>query len=368
MKNILIVGGGIAGLALANLLQNRSDLKIDLIEKQKEWRLSSTGLYTPANGVAALKFIGLYQKAIEKGHLIKKRIFKDIGNKDIMNIALSQIWGNEIPCLCISRKALHNVLFTEIKSVNIVMNCTINQMKQINDRVEVTLSNHTQKTYDLVIAADGLYSSVRKLVLGDKKLRIVTKALCRFITNKPKEIENWTLYGSSAGQFLAIPTSKNDVYCYVNNKKVNDINDSNYIKPFLQFPDPVKQMLQNFSPNKCYWDDTKELEAIDVFGKNRVVLIGDAAHAMPPFMAQGGALALEDAIVLSNLLKQPNWNSIAETFTAKRQDRINWTRAKNNRREKLAKLPMWVIKLGAKYYKGKDWIRDYQLLADFDIN
>lgn len=367
MKNVLIVGGGIAGLAIANLLQNQSGLKIDLIEKQKDWRLSSTGLYTPANGVAALKKLGLYQKAIDKGHLIKKRIFRDHKNKEVFNIDLSRIWGDDTPCLCISRKALHNVLFAEIKTVNLIMDCTVDKIHQKKDLVEVSLSNNTHKTYELVIAADGLYSKVRNLVLGEQKLRVVTKAICRFMTNKPKNIDNWALYGSSAGQFLAIPTSENEVYCYVNNKKVNQINDPDFIKPFLQFPAPVKQMLQNFKADNCYWDDTKELEPIDVFGNNRIVLIGDAAHAMPPFMAQGGALALEDAIVLSNLTGQNNWNNLAEKFTNKRKERINWTRAKNKRREKLGKLPMWVLKAGAKYYQGKDWIRDYELLADFDI-
>lgn len=367
MKNILIAGGGIAGLAIANLLQNRHDVQIDLIEKQKEWRLTSTGLYTPANGVAALKTLGLYQKALDNGHLIKRRIFRNHLNQEFMNIALSEIWGNEIPCICISRKALHDVLYQEIKAINLTMNCTIKNLHQTKNKVEVTLSNQTNKAYDLVIAADGLYSTLRSLVLGEKKLRIVTKAICRFMTDKPKEINNWTLYGSSEGQFLAIPTSENEIYCYVNNKKVNNVKDADFIKPFLQFPEPVKHMLQNFDPANCYWDDTKELAELEIFGKNNIVLIGDAAHAMPPFMAQGGALALEDAVVLSNLLAQNDWNNIAESFTSKRKERIRWTRAKNNRREKLAKLPMWAIKLGSKYYKGKDWVRDYQLLADFDI-
>lgn len=269
MKNILIVGGGIAGLALANLLQNRSDLKIDLIEKEKEWRQSSTGLYTPANGTSALKTLGLYKKAIQKGYIIKRRIFRGTDNKEIMNIALSEIWGNDTPCLCISREALHHVLFSEIKAVTVKMNCTIHQLEQHKEFVEIIFSDHTKKKYDLVIAADGLYSKVRNIILGEKKLRVVTKTVCRFMTEKPIAIENWMLYGSSAGQFLAIPTNEKEVYCYVNNKKVNDKNDPDYIKPFLQFPAPVKLMLKNFKPENYYWDDTRELEKLEIYGKKQ---------------------------------------------------------------------------------------------------
>jgi 2-polyprenyl-6-methoxyphenol hydroxylase-like FAD-dependent oxidoreductase len=60
---------------------------------------------------------------------------------------------------------------------------------------------------------------------------------------------------------------------------------------------------------------------------------------MPPFMAQGGALALEDAAVLSALLQDADWSAVAESLTVRRRERVAWVRARSQRREKLARLP-----------------------------
>lgn len=353
-------------MAISILLQKNNNYTVDLIEKHKEWQISSTGLYTPANGLAAISKIGILDKTIEAGFIIKKRIFIDEANKEILNIDLNRIWGDRFPCLSIKRKALHNVLVGELNNVNVILGCELKKYEQKNEKLKVELTNGLFKQYDLIIAADGLHSKTRNLLLGKQQLRTVNSSVCRFVTKKPANINNWTIFGSKYGQFLAIPVSDNEVYCYVNNKYEKNLKTDDYINPFYTMPDVVQEMLVDYNIHNCYWDETKELQPLKVFGKNKIVLIGDAAHAMPPFMAQGGALALEDAVILADLLnKNDNWTYIAENFTALRKQRVQWTRSKNNRREKLGKLPLWVIKIGAKYYKGNDWVKDYKLLANF---
>ncbi len=364
MKKILITGGGIAGLATARMLQNQG-YQIKLIEKQSEWQISGTGLYLPSNGVVALDKIGLGTIAREKGFIIDYRNIKSAKAETILDLDLEKIWGREKPCLSIKRKVLHDILINGINNIDIVFNTTIKNLKTNPQSIGIELSDGSKEEYDLVIGADGLYSRARNLVLGDIPLRKVTAQVCRFMIKKPKDINSWTLFISSAGQFLIIPTDKDFAYCYVNRKTkgFKTYDKKQYMEPFKKFASPVPEILNTWNPDEAYWNDLEELPQLPVMGSSRVVLIGDAAHGMPPFMAQGGALALEDAVVLSGLLKNEDWSTMASTFSKNRINRIDWTRARNQKREKLSKLPYWIAKLGLKKVGEKNWTEDYKPLT-----
>lgn len=364
MKKILIAGGGIAGLATAKALQNQG-YQIKLIEKQPDWQTIGTGLYLPSNGVIALDKLGLGDIARKKGFLISSRNIKDANGKTILDLDLQKIWGREKPCLGIKRKVLHEILIEGISNIDISFNTTINTLKINPDSVTIELSNGNKEEYDLIIGADGLYSTTRKLLLGDIPLRKVTAQVCRFMIQKPKEINSWTLYISPAGQFLIIPVDNDTAYCYVNRKTrgFKTFDKDQYMNPFKGFAPPIAKILKEWNPEDAYWNDLEELPKLPEMGKGRVVLTGDAAHGMPPFMAQGGALAIEDAIVLSGLLKTEDWNTIAPAFSKNRNDRIDWTRARNQKREKLSKLPFWIAKMGLKKVGEKNWTEDYRPLS-----
>jgi len=366
MKKILIVGGGIAGLATAKILQQNPHLEVSLIEKQAEWTTSGTGLYTPANGVAALQALGLAQKAKEKGCIIHDREIYNSKGKLLMKLNLSEVWGRKDPCLNIGRKVLHQILVDEVMEDNFRLNTSLQAINQDKNGVEVHFSDGSKDQFDLVIGADGLYSQTRQLVLGNSQLNLISTQVCRFTTSRPKGIEAWTLFVSPKGQFLIIPLNKDRAYCYVNRKENKLVLKPSFMHDFRKFPAPVPEILNSWKPEDSYWDDIEELEPLDNFGKNRVVLIGDAAHGMPPFMAQGGSLALEDAWVLADLLQAENdWNGFAERFTHLRKERIDWVYARNRKRGKLAKLPFWIVSMGLKKVGAKNWTEDYRPLQIF---
>lgn len=365
MKKIIIAGGGIAGLATARILQNQG-YDIKLIEKQPEWQISGTGLYLPSNGVVALDKMGLAATAREKGFSIDYRNIKNAKGEAILDLDLEKIWGREKPCLGIKRNVLHDILIDGLNTIDISFNTTIKSLKAKPNSVVIELSNGSKEEYDLVIGADGLYSKTRNLVLGNIPLRKVTAQVCRFIIKKPTDINSWTLFISAVGQFLIIPVDKDSAYCYVNRKTkgFKTFDKKQYMEPFKKFASPVPEILNDWNPDNAYWNDLEELPKLPVMGSGRVVLIGDAAHGMPPFMAQGGALALEDAVVLSDLLKNEDWSTMAATFSKNRSNRIDWTRARNQKREKLSKLPYWIAKLGLKKVGEKNWTEDYRPLAE----
>ena len=364
-KKILIVGGGIASLTLAGNLRNNEAYNIRLLEKQEQWPTSGTGIYIPANGVTALEEMGLGTIVRQKGAVINQRYVLSDSGKMIMKLDLTQVWKRKEPCLGISRKALHEVLLEGLSGVNITHGLSINKLTLENNHVDVEFSDNGNDLFDLVIGADGLNSKTRELILGKTPLRKVTSQVCRFITGRPEGINDWTLFAGKTGQFLILPIDKDTVYCYVNRNTEETISQNKYMDPFQKFADPIPEILKSWKPENAFWDDLAELSPLQTMGHKSVVLIGDAAHGMPPYMAQGGSLAIEDALVLKHLLNiNHDWTDMAGQFTRSRNERINWVRARNRKREKLTKLPIWLTKSGLRLVGKKTWTEDYRPLVD----
>jgi FAD-dependent urate hydroxylase len=84
---------------------------------------------------------------------------------------------------------------------------------------------------------------------------------------------------------------------------------------------------------------TIEEVALDAWVRGPVVLIGDAAHATSPNMAEGAAMALEDALVLADCLRHGATPAALADFEARRRPRTDWVRAQTHRRDRTRYLP-----------------------------
>jgi 2-polyprenyl-6-methoxyphenol hydroxylase-like FAD-dependent oxidoreductase len=113
-------------------------------------------------------------------------------------------------------------------------------------------------------------------------------------------------------------------------------------------------------------DQLEEIAIPDVWGDGRIMLIGDAVHAMPPYMAQGGSLALEDAEAAAEIVASGDLSDAAQRLSAARASRTRWVQERNRRREKLTKLPFGIAKLGIRLVGRKSWIADLRPLATPD--
>lgn len=362
MREIRIIGGGIAGLALARQLE-AAGLNWKIIERQPEWRIAGTGLYTPANGIAALNRLGIGAAMRKQAVSIRYRDIRDAKGRTVLKLDLRKIWGQGRDCMGIRRIDLHNLLLQGLPTSRIELGSSITSLEQNAGSVRLYYTNGEQEEVDMVVGADGLRSRVRQLLLGKQALRQVSPRACRFMADRPASIVDWTLFASNAGQFLMIPCTDEEMYCYVNRKSSQVIAKEEFMQPFEQFASPIPELLADWSPKDAYWDALEELAPLEQFGQGRVVLIGDAAHGMPPYMAQGSSLALEDAEVLAALLPQTAPNQLAEAFSAAQKERVDWVRARNQKREKLSKLPFWIARLGLKVVGRKNWTADYQPLV-----
>jgi FAD-dependent urate hydroxylase len=340
---ILIVGGGIAGLALARALRQRQ-LSAEIVERAVEEDHIGTGLFLPANGVRALRMLGLHEFVQSRGCAIPRQRVLDHRGRLLLDVGLDEIWGPAGPCVAVHRRDLHELL-REAAGVPIRHGTSIEFVDIGAVSARVRLSDGFVGEYDVVVGADGIHSSVRRLVFGGVEPRYVGQVSWRMVVEGGPPITAWTVMLARRRAFLVVPIGEGRLYCYadVNSPDKRDPTDGVFhrlVDLFGEFHEPVPGILHRLSPAEPVYFSPIEEVKLHSWVKGRVVLIGDAAHATSPNMAQGAAMAMEDALVLAEVLASGQPVAACLTaFEARRVPRVQWVQAQTHRRDRTRNLP-----------------------------
>jgi FAD-dependent urate hydroxylase len=340
---ILIVGGGIGGLALTRALRQQG-LGAEIVERAVGWDQAGTGLFLPANGVRALGMLGLDESIRARGCVIARQRVLDHRGRLLLDIGLDEIWGPAAPCLAVRRGALHEVL-REAAGTPIRLGTTVEAVSEGAAAVRVRLSDGSAGEYDLLVGADGVHSSVRRLVFDGAAPRHVGQVSWRAVIEGGPAITNWTAMLARGRAFLVLPIGEGRLYCYADLTSPGTVDPTDgkvhrLAELFGDFEEPVAGILGRLSPaHALHFSPIEEVTA-GPWVKGRVVLIGDAAHATSPNMAQGAAMAVEDALVLAEVLAsgQPLAASLA-AFETRRRRRVRWVQEQTHRRDRTRSLP-----------------------------
>jgi FAD-dependent urate hydroxylase len=340
---ILIVGAGLAGLALVRAL-GQAGLTPELIERQAGWDIAGTGMYLPANGVRALRALGLEAAVAARAGPIPRQRLLDHRGRLLADIALHELWGDVGPCLALPRADLHEVLREDVP---VRMGLTVQSLKHLDGPVHVTFDDGRRGDYDLVVGADGLHSTVRRLAVDPRPPVPVGQHSWRFLAACPPEVTTWTVMLGRGASFLTVPVGQGLVYCYA------DVTADTTRSPewdgdpvgqlrqwFAGFSAPVPGLLDQLEDPARVHAAPIEQVAEERWGRGAVVLVGDAAHGMSPNMAQGAALAFEDALVLAACLRDAaTVTDAVAAFVARRSRRTGRVRTQTHRRDQTRNLP-----------------------------
>lgn len=334
---VLIVGAGIAGLALARALHLRQ-VTAEVVERTPSWQPSGAGLYLPGNAVRALGELGLGQAVEARAAPIERQHFLDHRGRTLAEIDVRRFWEGVGPCVALERTALHEVLREATADVPVRLGTAVTGLED-PAAPRVTLSDGSTAAYDLVVGADGVHSTVRNLALRGAPARYVGQASWRFIARGFPELEGWRGMLGSGRAFLTVSLGGGDVYCYadVSTGDPASVDRVGWRESFADFADPVQRLLEQ--AGEAYFALIEEVVAGDVSSK-RVVLVGDAAHASSPNMAQGAALAVEDALVLAETLTAGSAveGALAE-YGRRRAARVAFVQEQTHRRDRTRSLP-----------------------------
>ena len=164
IERILIVGGGIAGLSVATAL-HRQGLTPELVERSTTWPAVGAGINLPANGVRVLRALGVGEAVERTATVIRRWGFFDQQGALLCETDLGELWRDVGPCLGITRVRLQEALLAGA-AVSHRLGVTLTALTQDDDRVRVSFSDGTSGDYDLVVGADGIHSTVRKLAVS----------------------------------------------------------------------------------------------------------------------------------------------------------------------------------------------------------
>jgi 2-polyprenyl-6-methoxyphenol hydroxylase-like FAD-dependent oxidoreductase len=309
---VLIVGGGIGGLSLAIALRNRG-FAVEVVEIKKDWTVYGVGIIQQANVVRAMAQLGIVDR-----YLAAAFAFDFVGiyapsGELIAKLPGERLAGKEYPAMLgISRLRLHEVLssLAREKGSQIRLGLTVDRIDQARDFVEVQFTDGSAGRYDLVVGADGLHSRMRTLVFPEAPQPHFTgQSVWRHNFPRHPQIDHLAAHNGRESSAGLVPLANDLMYMYVTSiEKDNPWMDPNRLHLLMQsrlngFGGLLGELKAQINEPAQVVYRPMEVVMVDApWYRDRVVLLGDAAHATTPHLGQGAGMAIEDAVVLAEEL------------------------------------------------------------------
>jgi 2-polyprenyl-6-methoxyphenol hydroxylase-like FAD-dependent oxidoreductase len=313
-ERALVVGGGIGGLSASIALAHQG-VEVDLVELNPRWSVEGVGIIQPANALRAFDAIGLADAVLDAGFAIAGRRFHDADGSIRGDVDLHTPAGSRFPPINgIARPALHRILQDAAArdGVHVEVGQSCASIAAHAGSVDVMLADGAQRTYDLVVGADGIGSRTRAQVFDAELTPTFSgQVVWRYNVPRPKDVDRLELYVGERSKAGVVPISDELMYVLL----IEQPRPGPLRLPESELAVLMRERLAQYggriaSIRDEYITDAREVvyrpvDTVWVPGpwyRDRVVLIGDAAHATSPHLAQGAAQAIEDAVLLGELI------------------------------------------------------------------
>jgi 2-polyprenyl-6-methoxyphenol hydroxylase-like FAD-dependent oxidoreductase len=315
IRNVLIVGGGIGGLSAAIALA-RAGIATEVAEIEHDWKVYQIGIVVQANFIRAMAALGIADQAVAAGFPYDGLIFQDLHGNVLQRLRGARLAGPQYPShLGMTRPALHAVLIgaATAAGVRLRRGTTFRRLQPLAERVQVEFSDGSGGEYDLIIGADGVYSRVRAHLFGTRyRPHFTGQGTWRCNVDRPAEIDHSFLCMGdelARGKCGFIPLNERTGYVWLVQSE-----PGNPRHPTGELAEIFRARLgactgtmgrlrdQIRDPAQVVYRPLESLLLPRPWYRGRIVLIGDAAHAATPHLGQGSAQAVEDAVVLGELL------------------------------------------------------------------
>lgn len=299
---ILILGAGIAGLTTALALQKKN-IDFVVVEAVPEIKALGAGITLAGNAMRTLHHIGVGDEVKKRGFPITIMTISDEKGNVISSLDASGFnRKHHVESVAIHRGLLHQALLQNIPASKIRTGKKAVSLQQNLSGVTVTFDDQSTLTGRALVAADGIHSVIRQSFFPSSVARYSGYTCWRGISRKHLKVivEAVELWGP-AGRFGYVPIAKDMVYWFAcknasrSDQKMKAFTIDDLIANFSGYAEPVVDILKNTAPEELLWNDIVDIKPITQYAFDRVVLIGDAAHATTPNMGQGAGLGIEDA-------------------------------------------------------------------------
>lgn len=331
-QKFIIVGAGIAGLCLAKAFETLN-ISYTLYERAEQIKGIGAGFGLASNAMKAFEILGYEDEIIPLGHMLEDFEIQDWKEKTILKADTNRLRQNyNTENFAIHRADLHNYLYQSINPKNIKTGKKVVDIQQNYNQAILYFDDQTTDTADFIIAADGINSVIRQKLLPKSTPNYAGYICWRGVItetnfNSKKSIETW----GPKGRFGLTPLTNHRIYWYAckNTPLNSDVYqwDLNQIKSnFECYSGLIRSTLQKTKPEDLITTPIMDLNPISNYTFNRILIIGDAAHATTPNMGQGACMAVEDVCVLVDEIKKNPDQIIMcfENYTKRRMKRTQY--------------------------------------------
>ena len=315
MKKVAVIGAGISGLLIANLLRQDSNYEVTLYEKNNSINLEKGyGIQLSVNSIKLLNKINFQTINSQNKFNPNKVDFYSLKNKNkICDLDISAFNTYEAKYTTLQRTTLVEFLKDKLPNNLIQYNKKVNKVSSQNEIIDLTFEGNSSAECDFLIISDGVFSSTKSLIANKDIKPKYFKSLAIRATIDQKNLKdinnsNISLFLGSNFHSVIYPVNKGNEFNFIGilrkNLSENEIKNSSLFKDedfissiLLDLSHQIDQdILNNLKNIKCFPIFTSE-EIYHPKQKN-IFLIGDAFFALPPTFAQGASQAIEVAFEL----------------------------------------------------------------------
>lgn len=326
-RDVLVVGTGLAGLSVAAMLQ-ASGFDVEVVERAGSLQAAGAGITLHPNARAALGRLDAV--LAPHGAEIRRQVVEDHDGVR-SELAWDAVWDDGRVPLGIARRVLAEQLFAQLDPGTVRFSTRPVALTQRADAVDVELSGGRTSSYRIVLGADGIQSWVRGTTVDpDAEPRYLGQVYWRTVAEAagPLDFAEWHVWTSGRHYAGGLPVGHGRVHFFLQmaTAKVPTLTEAESRELFERtargFPPRLRQIAESLRSDPLQFTAASTVSA-ERWAVGRVGLVGDAAHALSPASTQGGAMAIEDAKVLTEELCSRGLGPEAlASYAARRRPRV----------------------------------------------
>ncbi len=309
-KKIVIIGSGVAGLTVANLLKTNSNFDVMVYEKEKILSLEEGyGIQLAPNGISILNKIGFSNIVSNDLFNPSKLNFYSVDDNKICNLNLTRFNTNAAKYTTLKRSTLIEFLKNNLFENNIRFGKEIKKVSKVKEKLLINFADGTNDLADFIIVSDGVFSRT-KSIIENKTTKpvyngsIAIRKIIKLSEEFNYESENISLIMFPNAHIVIYPVNKKNelnLVCVIRqksflNKNLNSIIEKEILSQNKSLENLFKGHLESWpiyttrKPSKSVYEN--------------LFYLGDAFYTFLPTMAQGAAQSIEGAEELFNLLSE----------------------------------------------------------------
>jgi 2-polyprenyl-6-methoxyphenol hydroxylase-like FAD-dependent oxidoreductase len=326
---VVIVGAGIGGLTLAGELQRRG-VHARVIEQSPTVPWAGAGIVLHPNALACLG--DLRGELRTQGAVLERQRNTDRAGRT-SEVAWADVWGEHGLPIAIHRRRLAELLLARLEPQTVRWGERVSAIAQQDDRVTVELASGEQLHGGVVVGADGVHSVVRPEVDADASVEYLGQMYWRLTVRRepPFDFEEWRVWRGEHAFFGGMPVGGGRVHVFLqlHVEAPLEVPEAEALARMLEHvrtlgPEAEALARAIVADEGVHVGPARGVRATQ-WARHRAAIIGDAAHAVSPIMTQGGAMAIEDAVVLAEEIARHGTRPPAlVAFAARRRERVGY--------------------------------------------